>query len=37
MKKAYSYMIWLKCNRKPLNQISNFKELKCEKSLNINK
>ena len=37
MKKTYNYMVLLrKREKKIMNQIGKFKELKCEKSLNRN-
>ena len=36
MKNAYRYKVQFKGREKLQNQINNFEELKCEKSLNIN-
>ena len=37
IKKAYNYIVWLKRQHKKIkNQVSNFEEFECEKSLNTN-
>ena len=37
IKKAYNYIVWLKRQHKKIkNQVSNFEEFECEKSLKTN-